>query len=180
MTWAEHLTKATTLGCGDEGWAWALSTNCQKATSWTERWVFLCSSLCQAVDSALGLILSSFPPVSPRFGCALCSRASSQSANPACRCHSVFIYRPTWMVSRYRPVWSSGLTTVSVFDPQVFVFLSLLYWALQSITQLLAIKKKINWAHRKRRNCDDCNVSHCFLIALSILTNQLCTLIIIL
>lgn len=36
------------------------------------------------------------------------------------------------------------LMSVSVFDSQVFVFVSLLYWALQSVTGLLPTKKKIN------------------------------------
>lgn len=96
----------------------------------------------ESVPPLLGVILNSFPPVSPRFcGVSVVELLHSQSVSQSCLQLSV---GPCLQTNLDGVSVLTGLTTVSVFDLQVFVFFSLLYWALQSVTQLLAIKKKTN------------------------------------
>lgn len=77
---------------------------------------------------------------------------------------AVDVFGTCWILCCLCLPGSAGLTAVSVFDSQVLAFSSLLYWALQSVTQLLPIKKKINWDAAQSLSKTVVTFSHCLLL----------------
>lgn len=90
--------------------------------------------------------------------------------------HAVDVFGTCWILCRLYLLGSAALTAVSVFDSQVLVFSSLLFWALQSATQLLPIKKKINWDATQGLSKTAVTFSRCLFTVSSILTTQPSTL----
>lgn len=89
---------------------------------------------------------------------------------------AVNVFGTCWILCRLYLLGSAALMAVSIFDSQVLVFSSLLYWALQSVTQLLPIKKKINWDATRGLSKTAVTLLLCLFIVSSILTTQPSTL----